>query len=130
VTDVRIFIDRLRQFTKPGGAVVIMTLNDDSLLYRLARAGRAVGVPLAFNRVYSRHHLNHFTRKSLRGVLERSGLRIESDLTHNAPMAAIDIPVKTLPVELGLLAALWWVFIFGDLTGTSFLQTIFCRNPA
>ncbi len=130
VTDVRIFIDRLRQFTKPGGAVVIMTLNDDSLLYRLARAGRAVGVPLAFNRVYSRHHLNHFTRKSLRGALERSGLRIESDMTHNAPMAAIDIPVKTLPVELGLLAALWWVFIFGDLTGTSFLQTVFCRNLA
>lgn len=127
VTDVRKFIERLRQFAKPGGAVVIMTLNDDSLLYRLARMGKAVGVPLAFNRVYSRHHLHHFTRKSLRTVLQDSDLKIESDMVHNAPMAAIDIPVKNFAVETGLLACLAVVFVIGHLTGTSFLQTVFCR---
>lgn len=127
VTDVRAFVDRLRRFTNPGGSVVIMTLNDDSLLYRIARMGRAAGVPLAFNRVYSRHHLHHFTRRSLRGVLENNGLKIESDMVHNAPMAAIDIPVKNFAVETGLLACLAVVFVIGGLTGTSTLQTVICR---
>jgi len=127
VTDVRAFVDRLHRFTNPGGSVVIMTLNDDSLLYRLARMGRAAGVPLAFNRVYSRHHLHHFTRRSLRGALENNGLKIESDMVHNAPMAAIDIPVKNFAVETGLLACLAVVFVIGGLTGTSTLQTVICR---
>jgi 2-polyprenyl-3-methyl-5-hydroxy-6-metoxy-1,4-benzoquinol methylase len=127
VTDVRAFVDRLRRFTNPGGSVVIMTLNDDSLVYRLARMGRAAGVPLAFNRVYSRHHLHHFTRRSLRGVLENYGLKIESDMVHNAPMGAIDIPVKNFAVEIGLLACLAVVFVIGGLTGTSTLQTVICR---
>ena len=127
VTDVRTFVDRLRRFTKPSGSVVIMTLNDDSLLYRLARMGGAAGVPLAFNRVYSRHHLHHFTRRSLRSVLENNGLKIELDMVHNAPMAAIDIPVKNFAVETGLLACLAVVFVIGGLTGTSTLQTVICR---
>ena len=130
VGDVSAFVDRLVQLVKPGGAVVIMTLNDDSLLYDLARLGKRMGVPLAFNRVYSRHHLHHFTRKSLRTVLEGHGLKIESELVHNAPMAAIDIPVKNKAAEIVLRAVIWVVFMAGEVTGKSFLQTIFCRRPA
>lgn len=128
VTDVCAFIRRLKQVTKLGGLVVIMTLNDDSLLYHLARMGKRVGVPLAFNRVYSKHHLHHFTRRSLREVLTKQGLTVESEIVHNAPMAAIDIPVRNIVMELGLLGCLSVVFFLGRMTQSSFLQTIFCRN--
>ncbi len=130
VIDVPVFIDRMKELTRPGGALVVMTLNDDSLLYDLARMGKNVGVPLAFNRVYSKHHLNHFTRRSLRTVLQSHGLRIESELVHNAPMAAIDIPVKNKIAEFVLRTVICVVFVAGELTGKSFLQTIFCRRPA
>jgi hypothetical protein len=109
VADIRAFVDRLWQLAKPAGTVTIVTLNEDSLLYGLARLGKRWGVPLAFNRLYSRHHLHHFTRKSLRTVLQAGGLQIESEIVHNAPLAAIDIPVKSRTAEAVLRSGMWMV---------------------
>lgn len=129
VADIRAFVDRLRQLTKPAGTVTVMTLNEDSLLYSLARLGKRWGIPLAFNRLYSRHHLHHFTRKSLRDVLQGGGFQIESEIVHNAPLAAIDIPVKSSAAEAVLRSGMWMVCKAGEVTGRSYLQTIFCRRP-
>lgn len=129
VADVPGFVERLRQLTKPNGTITIMTLNEDSLLYGLARLGRQLGVPLAFNRLYSRHHLHHFTRNSLRVALESQGLQIESEITHNAPLEAIDIPVKNIALEALLRSGMWIVCKAGDITGRSYLQTMFCKRP-
>jgi 2-polyprenyl-3-methyl-5-hydroxy-6-metoxy-1,4-benzoquinol methylase len=129
VYDVPAFVDRLTALTKPGGTIAVMTLNDDSLLYILARMGKKAGMPLAFNRVYSRHHLHHFTRKSLRHALESRGLKIEAEIDHNVPMAAVDVPVKNPVAGIILRAGVWGVFVLGRLTGKSYLQTIFCRKP-
>ena len=66
IPDVRSFTRRLRSLTKPNGLAIVMTLNDDSLLYRTARLLNRVGIRIAFDRLYSRHHLHHFSRSSSR----------------------------------------------------------------
>ena len=128
VADVRGFVDRLRDLAEPDGAVTIMTLNESSLLYALARTGQRVGVPLAFDRLYSRHHLHHFTRSSLRKLLEGRGFQVVSERTHHAPLAAIDIPVTNPIAEAVLRSGMWMLWRAGDVTGRAYLQTVTCRR--
>jgi 2-polyprenyl-3-methyl-5-hydroxy-6-metoxy-1,4-benzoquinol methylase len=128
--DVAGFADRLRALTKPNGIIAVMTVNESSILYGLARAGRRLHVSLAFNRLYSRHHLNHFTRESLRTLLRSRGLIVSSEMVHNPPLAAIDIPVESKLMDALLRTAMWTLCKAGDITNGSHLQTIICRAPA
>ena len=130
IADVGGFTERLRALAKPNGIVAVMTLNESSILYGLARAGHRLHVSLAFNRLYSRHHLNHFTRESLRTLLRGRGLIVDSEIVHNPPLAAIDIPVDGKVADAVFRSAMWALCKAGDLTNRSYLQTIICRAPA
>jgi SAM-dependent methyltransferase len=128
VADVRRFVERLHALTRTGGTATVMTLNESSLLYVLARAGKRLGVGLAFDRLYSRHHLHHFTRSSLRRLIESHGFRVEADMTHNAPLAAIDIPVSSRLADVVLRSGMFAVCQAGAAIGRAYLQTVTCRK--
>jgi 2-polyprenyl-3-methyl-5-hydroxy-6-metoxy-1,4-benzoquinol methylase len=128
VVDVQAFVIRLKQLTKPGGRVTVMTLNESSLVFALARTGKRLGISLAFDRLYSRHHLHHFTRNSLRALMQEYGFEIEFDVTHNAPLAAIDIPMTNRMVNTILRSGMWVLCHVGNATGRAYLQTVSCRN--
>ncbi|OLC90001.1 MAG: hypothetical protein AUH86_24300 [Acidobacteria bacterium 13_1_40CM_4_58_4] len=129
IPDVKGFIQRLRALTKPGGVVVAMTLNDSSLLYALARAGRHLDVPLAFDRLYSKHHLHHFTRKSLRTIFLHAGFAVISDFDHDAPIQAMDLPVKSRAADAVLRVGLRIVWKAAKVIRRGYLQTIICTAP-
>ena len=118
--DVRAFIKLVAALTRTGGTIVISTVNDRSLLFRLARGLNLIGLSSAFNRLYSKHHLNHFTTHSLRLLLESANIRVKETIVHNAPFAAIDVPAP----ELVFRAAMLGICVAGALTGTSYLQTV------
>ena len=129
VPDIAQFARNLRAMCNPGGVVFVMTLDDGSLLYRAARIGRRVGVPVAFNRLYSAHHLHHFTTKSLAQLLEENGLRVRETLHHNVPLKALDLPVSPVARPL-FLAAVASLFAAGKVTHQSYLQTVVAeRSP-
>jgi 2-polyprenyl-3-methyl-5-hydroxy-6-metoxy-1,4-benzoquinol methylase len=130
IRDVKGFVQRLRRLAKPRGIVVAMTLNDSSLLYALARAGRRVEVPLAFDRLYSKHHLHHFTRKSLRTVFTDADFAVISDFDHDAPIEAMDIPVKSSAADAVLRSGLRLVWKAAKVTQRGYLQTIVCTSSA
>lgn len=119
---------RLRELASPSGAVVVTTINESSILYGLARAGRALGIDLAFNRLYSRHHLHHFTRQSLHEVLESCGLKVSKQIMHNAPLSAMDLPVRNAAAEAMLRAGVWAVFMAGSITSKTYQQTAICST--
>ena len=120
------FVCRVRELTKRGGIIVFMTLNESSILYGLGRTGRALGIPLAFNRLYSCHHTHHFTRESLRRLLESCSLQVSKHIMHNAPLKAMDIPVRSPAADAVLRAAVWAAFTVGSLTSKTYQQTIIC----
>jgi SAM-dependent methyltransferase len=128
IADIRSFAQRLWSLTKPGGLVVVMTLNDDSILYVTARTLRKLGIPVAFDRLYSRHHLHHFGRASLSRLLAGEGLRPEDVIVHNAPFRAIDVPAKSPAAAAFLRLAVVGLNCLGWLTGKSYLQTVFYRR--
>lgn len=129
VADIRDFVARLAGFARPGGLVIAMTLNSDSLVYRIARAGRAAGWPDAFNRLYSHHHLHHYTRASLAKLMRDSELEIVDHHSHNFPLAAVDFPSKGKIRDSIQLAGVAASFALGKLMDMGFLQTIVCRVP-
>ncbi|MFZ4681267.1 MAG: class I SAM-dependent methyltransferase, partial [Terrimicrobiaceae bacterium] len=90
VADIQQFVLRLSSLARPGGTVLVMTLNEGSLLYRVARSLRCLGWKAAFERLYSSHHLHHFTVRSLFSLMQKSGLRVQKQFTHNFPLAAVD----------------------------------------
>jgi SAM-dependent methyltransferase len=123
-----LFIKRMCQLSRPNGVVIINTINEQSLLYDVARVARKLGSDLAFKRLFDRHHVNHYNISSLRTLVSRNDLKTVEHLQHNAPMAAMDIPAPDKLTELILRAGVWGVFTIGSLIGRSAYQTIVCRR--
>lgn len=130
IADVTSFAARVFSLCKPGGMVIVMTLDNDSLLYRVARVARRLGMPMAFNRLYSAHHLHHFTTSSLADLFVRSGFHVVNRLRHSVPVQAIDVPVKNPIARPLFLAAAAMLLALGDAVGRSYLQTIVAIRPA
>jgi len=129
VAEVNEFAARLYSLCNPGGMVIVMTLDESGILYRVARVMRHLGMSMAFDRLYSAHHLQHFTHKSLTRLLERNGLRVQETLHHSVPVRAIDVPVENA-FRPAFVAAAAMLLAVGDLTGRSYLQTIVSTRPS
>lgn len=128
VPDIRGFLGRLCQFAKKGGRLVLMTNNEGGLLYEVARQLRKTGVLGPFERLYSRHHRHHFTQRSLRYLVEDSGMEVLEHFTHNFPMAAVDFPSRGPWLDAVQKAGVAGLFGMGRLFQNAFLQTLVCRT--
>jgi 2-polyprenyl-3-methyl-5-hydroxy-6-metoxy-1,4-benzoquinol methylase len=126
VPDCVALAKRMRELAKPGGTLVVMTLDESSILFGLARLGRVLGVPMAFDCLYSRHHVHHFTRASLTRLLESCGLKVSQRIMHNAPLQAVDLPVRSRIADAVLRMALRVVFVAGCVLSRAYLQTVIC----
>jgi 2-polyprenyl-3-methyl-5-hydroxy-6-metoxy-1,4-benzoquinol methylase len=122
VSDATAFIRMARGLCNPDGVVITMTIDDNGLLYRVARLGRMVGVSLAFDRLYTAHHLQHFNRKSLAELHALNGLRIATTYHHGTPMASLDFPVPQVARPI-FIALVWLIFKVGNALRLSYLQT-------
>jgi 2-polyprenyl-3-methyl-5-hydroxy-6-metoxy-1,4-benzoquinol methylase len=127
VPDVTGFAKSIHNLCNPGGLAFVMTLDDGSLLYRASRLAWRLGVPVGFNRLYSAHHLHHFTHRSLVTLLERNGLHLHRTLHHSVPLQALDLPVSPIARPL-FLAGVKAVFTAGDMIRLSYLQTIVAQR--
>ena len=129
VADVRGFVVGMMARTKPGGLLLIMTLNDRSVLYAVARAMGQIGLDTPAIRLYDRHHVNHFTGSSLRRLMEVCGLSVVEVSNHNAPMAAIDFEAKSGISAAVMRTGVRGSFALGSLIGRTYLQTVIARLP-
>ena len=121
------FARRLKGLCAPNGVLAIMTVDESGLLYRLSRLARKLGFGFLFNRLYSAHHLNHFSVKSLKRLLGEAGLDVQRVLHHNTPLAAVDLPHQLNAIRWPVLAILWVIFLIGTLTSMSLSQTVIAR---
>lgn len=124
------FIDKLKSACKEDGLVIIMTLDESSLLYAIARILKSLGYRKPFERLYSVHHVNHFSKKSLRKLTESQGLETVKIISHNMPLKAIDIPEGSFLGSLIQKIAVIGIFFFGKLINRTYLQTIVSRNKS
>ena len=128
VTDPIGFAHTIAARCRGGGVVVVMTLNNDSLLYSCARLLAKFGIKGPADRLYSQHHLQHFTRNSLVMTLELAGCELVSVHHHNTPLAAIDFPAPNRIVRNIFLAGVAMLYWLGLATNKAYLQTIIARR--
>jgi len=128
VTDLKLFMQRVCDICRPGGLIIIMTLNDSGLLYRLARLMRNWGVTTPYRRLYSKHHVNHFNIASLRCLAELNRLNVINILKHDTVISAIDVPSSSRFAGPMLKAAVAGIFCISKVSGQTYLQTIICRK--
>ena len=121
------FSKRLKELCSPNGVIVVMTVNESGLLYTMARIARSLGFKSVFNRLYSAHHLNHFSVKSLRCLLETAGMEVQKVHQHNSPLAAVDLPKSLTPVRWLVLGAVAVVFALGKMMSMCLSQTVIAR---
>jgi SAM-dependent methyltransferase len=129
IVELQKYVSSLARLCRPGGKIVVMTLDSHSMLYVAARLARYFGVTLGTDRLYSAHHVHHFTPRSLRTLLERAGFTIEDEYRHNAPLRAIDLPETSAVVEAGLRLGVWTSFATGKALQRTYLQTVACTAP-
>ena len=84
--DVHAFVGQLRKLCILCGLIIIMTLNDRSILYDLARRLFKLGWQGPLVRLYDKHHINHFSVHSLECLVANAGLAIARRVLHNAPL--------------------------------------------
>jgi SAM-dependent methyltransferase len=128
IPDVVAFAARMRALCAPHGLAINMTVDEQSIIYRAAQVGKRVGYSLPMKRLYSKHHLNHFTTASLKRLLEQERLATVTVLRHNSPMAAVDLPEMSAVPTAILRAGVWTAFQIGRVTGHTMLQTIISRK--
>jgi 2-polyprenyl-3-methyl-5-hydroxy-6-metoxy-1,4-benzoquinol methylase len=126
IEDVGKFVDKLQRLVSKSGTVVLMTLDDRSLLFSLSRFLAKLGYLAPAARLYERHHLNHFNQKSLRHLMESHGFTVSEIFDHGVPMAAVDFEFSSRFEAVVLRTAIAGIFSFARLIHKSHLQTMVC----
>ncbi|MHC4453803.1 MAG: class I SAM-dependent methyltransferase [Planctomycetota bacterium] len=124
IWDVQAYIKRLSELCKGGGLIINMTLNNSSLLYGFARAIYHLGMKAPMERLYDKHHLNHFSKHSLEYLYKKSSLDIVENHISQFNIKSLSLPksnpLMSIIYKLGLVA----LFISERLLDKKHMQTI------
>lgn len=130
VADPNMFIQKLKSLCNKHGIIVIMTVNENSIVFAISKIMNKMALTYPFERLYDRHHLNHFTDKSLAKLLEKNELHVIKTIKHGVPWKSVDFENKTLISYVLFKVGLCACFIISSLTGKYHLQTIICQNSS
>ncbi|MBI4244993.1 MAG: class I SAM-dependent methyltransferase [Planctomycetes bacterium] len=128
VDDAHAFIKKIRDALTKDGLAIISTINNESLIYKLARLARFCGVYGPLERLYFHHHYHHFTNNSFKLLMEKNGFKLVKLKNHNYPFSATDIPFSN-PILAGIYRlCLGAVFLISSVVGNEIHQTIVCKK--
>lgn len=122
---VRIFDTLL----KPGGILIVSTIDSSSFIHSVAAALKRVGFATPYNRIFSHHHLQHFTFHSLETVLQNGGFTIVQHRNYNHPLQSVDVPGSAPLIRTAYKAVVSCMFTGMRLCRRGMLQTIVCTKP-
>jgi len=91
VEDPILFIKKIGNVLKEGGFLFIATVDNESLIYRIARFLNCIGIRKAYRRLYYDHHLQHFSYFSLKKLLDLGGYRELERQDYNYSWKSLDI---------------------------------------
>ena len=125
--EIKPFIQKMGKLLDKDGIFMVNTFNADSMIFRLARILKLIGIRVAFDRLYSHHHLQHYSKKSIRKILTLWGFNILEHRCHNYPLKAVDVPKAGKVIETLYKGAVAAVFLLSEPLGMGIEHTIICR---
>jgi len=124
VWNVQDYMNILSKNCKNGGIIITMTINDSSLVYGVARIIYNLGMKSPMERLYDKHHLNHFSKNSLEYLYTKNSLDIIDKPYTKWSMQSVYIPKSNFLLESINKLALFVLFTSEKLLGKGALQTI------
>lgn len=115
------YMFKIEQLLKEDGIFIVSTINDNSLIYSLSRGLYALGIGFACERLYSKHHLNHFSVNSLKLLVKNRGFKLLSLSTKNFPCNALDFS-ESLPDKI-VKSVVMILFLLSAILKKEFCQT-------
>ncbi len=126
VEDVNSFVRRLANLSSQGGIISVTTDNAGGIFFSLSRFLKKAGLATPYYSLYEPAHLQHFTNKSLRILLEKNGLKVISQRNHNYPAEAVDMPDANPFMKMVYILGVR--FLFAMPSNFGILQTAICRK--
>lgn len=120
IADARGYMAATRRIVRPGGLAIIYTVDNKSLLYRLAKGLAALGPTFAARRLYETHHVNHYSVASLGRLARDHGFTPLSLVRRNIPARSVDLPPGAPP--LLMKTAIAAIHLAASATGGEMLQ--------
>jgi 2-polyprenyl-3-methyl-5-hydroxy-6-metoxy-1,4-benzoquinol methylase len=130
VIDPHLFINKMVESVTPNGVIVVNTINNGSLIYRVARFLNSLGFPTSHDRLYNHHHLQHYTNKSLKTLLEMEGVEVVKVKNHNYKLKAVDVPDGSSLMMGFYKAMVAGMFIVSSILNLGHHQTLYCKKKA
>jgi 2-polyprenyl-3-methyl-5-hydroxy-6-metoxy-1,4-benzoquinol methylase len=127
---IKPFIQKMAGLLDNDGFFIVNTFNADSMIFFLARMLKSIGIRVAFDRLYSNHHLQHYSNKSIRKILTLWGFDIIEHRRHNYPLKAVDVPKAGKLVEKIYKCAVGAIFMLSEPIGMGIEHTIICKPKA
>lgn len=122
------FVNKISKLLNKNSLLIIMTIDSDSLLYWVARLVDKLGIHVAFRQLYSGHHLQHFTKDSLRKLVENNGFQVTYQKNHNFPLKSVDVPKGNSFTQNFYLLVVAVIFFSSSLISRGMLQTLICKK--
>ncbi|HBY01138.1 MAG TPA: hypothetical protein DEG92_01080 [Rikenellaceae bacterium] len=122
------FIAKITRLCKSGGIITTMTVNDDGITYFAGRMALSLGKPFIADRLYEKHHVNHFSDKSLRNLFKNDCYSLLTSYLHSPALAAIDTPGQNNFVRFLYLCGLTGVMALEKIAKKGMLQTLVVKK--
>ena len=122
--NVQAYIQLLSKLCKDGGLIITTTINDSSLTYWVARIIYNLRMKAPMERLYDKHHLNHFSKNSLEYLHVKNSLDIIEKPYTKWPIQSVDFPESNILLKFIYKFFLSALFICEKLLGNGIIQTI------
>jgi 2-polyprenyl-3-methyl-5-hydroxy-6-metoxy-1,4-benzoquinol methylase len=122
------FVTKMKALLVPGGLFITVTDNDDGLVYLAARLLKKAGIEAPYDRLYTTHHIQCFSNKSLKLLMKMNGLETVMHHRHNHSVAAVDYP-EADPATMAIYkAAIRCIFAASNLCDSGIMQINVSEN--
>ena len=118
------FIGKIKKLLRKNGKLIITTPNNGSLLFKTARFLDLCGINAAYDRIYNRHDLQHFSLNSISLLLSKSNLKINKIIKYNNSLSTIDIPNDNIIYKL----LVYLIYFVSNLIGQQTFIMVVAQN--
>lgn len=128
VPDPHAFVQKISQLLHHQGLLVVNTINNNGLMYRIARWLNYFGFTAPHDRLYDHHHLQHYSTSSLKKLLDMEGFVVNKSEVHNYPMKAVDVPGSNQLLKKVYLLITGLIFAVSGPFLLEMHQTLYCSR--
>ena len=124
LTDINAYMEKLRDILVSDGIAIIYTINENALIYTIAKIMRKLGIGFAAKQLFDPHHVNHFNKRSLSKLAHKHDFEILSQKTLNYPIKSTDVFVENRILHAIVLTGIFFINLLSSFFKSEISQLV------